>query len=92
MSYQPVLSRGDDIRWLCGDQGAKKMIVIWKEDIVGRSVDWMSIQRIQVQKDTPLKFQFWQSLNESEAWKEVGLQRKTKGHPSDLAWFSIIIS
>ena len=64
-----------------------KMIVNRKEDIMVRSVDWMSIQRIQVQKDTPLKFQFRQSLNELEAWKEVD-RGKRKGLPSDLALFS----
>ena len=67
----------------------KKLIVNRKEDTVGRSVDWMSIRWIQVQKDAPLKFRFRRSLNELEAWKEVDLRRKTKGRPSDLGRFSL---
>ena len=48
----------------------------------------MLIRWIRVQKDAPLQFRFWRSLNELEAWKEVDLWRKPKGCPSDLGWFS----
>ena len=61
-----------------------KAFVNRKINTAKRSVQWLQIKWIRVQKDKPLQFQYRYSLNDLEAWKTVDLKRRTKDRPPDL--------
>ena len=66
-----------------------KLIANRKVTVTGRKVEWLNIQWIRVEKDSPFTFKYRFSHNDLEGWHVVDLRPKRAGRLQDMGRVSL---